>query len=301
MLRHLRRVIPACSSSNSSRTSSRNSSIAAATAWQRLQKEAEEALDSSDRFGFGLMPMIKDRIFSRSSLAESLSVTIGRKFDNNAAIDVGSMCAAAFAADPSLVDAAAADLARWIELDPAASGYLRIFLFFKGFHSVQCARVAHSYWNRPGGGGRFAATALQSEMADCFGVDIHPASQWGTGITMDHGGGCVIGETAVIGDNVYLMHDVTLGSTGTVRDHDRHPKIGRGAFLAAKCTVLGNVRVGQGAVVGAHTLVTKDVPDGYTAVGMPPTFRLLPPNKLRGNFAPSGQPMPPLLEYGEGI
>ena len=99
-------------------------------------------------------------------------------------------------------------------------------------------------------------------------ADIHPNAKWGRGITMDHGGGCVIGETAVIGDNVYLMHDVTLGSTGMSDEWDRHPKIEQGAFIAAKATVLGNIRIGAGAVVGAHALVTKPVPDGYTAIGL---------------------------------
>lgn len=120
----------------------------------------------------------------------------------------------------------------------------------------------------------------------------------GKGITMDHGTGCVVGETAVIGDNVYLMHGVTLGATGRDDDHhNRHPKIGRGAFLAANSTILGNITIGDGAVVGASSLVIKDVPaGGYTAVGIP--ARLIPPpsshstrnQKLR--VAPSGTKMP---------
>ena len=137
--------------------------------------------------------------------------------------------------------------------------------------------------------GRWLASALQSEMSNVFGVDIHPAAQWGRGITMDHGTGCVIGETAVIGDDVYIMHDVTLGATGTSTDFDRHPKIGRGVFLACKSTVLGNIMVGDNATVGAHALVNKPVPPGYTAVGAPAKF--LPPNK-KPKVAPSGQLMP---------
>ena len=153
--------------------------------------------------------------------------------------------------------------------DAAFAGFLRIYLFFKGFHSVQCARVAHFWWNQPNGSGRWIALALQSEMSDAFGVDIHPAARWGRGITMDHGTGCVIGETAVIGDNVYIMHDVTLGATGTSSDHDRHPKVGNQVFLGAKSTVLGNVSIGDGATIAAAAVVTKPVPPGYTAVGVP--------------------------------
>ena len=109
--------------------------------------------------------------------------------------------------------------------DAAFAGFLRIYLFFKGFHSVQCARVAHFWWNQPNGSGRWIALALQSEMSDAFGVDIHPAARWGRGITMDHGTGCVIGETAVIGDNVYIMHDVTLGATGASLHHARRTEM----------------------------------------------------------------------------
>ena len=154
---------------------------------------------------------------------------------------------------------------------------------------MQTARVAHHFWRLPDGSGRILASALSSDMSESFGVDIHPASRWGRGITMDHGTGCVIGETAVVGDNVYLMHDVTLGATGTSSDHDRHPKIGRGAFLAAKSTVLGNIQVGAGAIVGAHALVVKSVPPRHTAVGVPAVNK--PPFE-KPIFSPSGSPMP---------
>ena len=108
---------------------------------------------------------------------------------------------------------------------------------------------------------------------------------------------CVIGETAVIGDNVYLMHDVTLGSTGTSAAHDRHPKIRNVAFLAAKCTVLGNIEVGANAIVGAHALVNKPVPPRHVATGAPAKSR--PIGDSFEPYAPSGEPMPPNAPYGE--
>lgn len=270
--------------------SSRSASTLATGTWTRLQREATEALESSNRYGHGLIKLFEKQVLKHSSLADGLSATVGSKLSGNSdCIDFEQMCATAYAAEPDLIDAACADLHRFLTLDPAADGFLRIYLFFKGFHSVQCARVAHHYWSQPGGGGRMLASALQSEMSNCFGVDIHPASRWGRGITMDHGTGCVIGETAVIGDNCYLMHDVTLGATGTSTAHDRHPKIGRGVFLAAKATVLGNIRVGDNALVGAHAPVNKDVPTGWRAVGCP--AKLLPPND-KPKVAPSGQVMP---------
>ena len=115
---------------------------------------------------------------------------------------------------------------------------------------------------------------------DDSGVDIHPGCTLGRGVTIDHATGVTLGETCVVGDNVYIMHDVTLGATGKAKEHDRHPKIGRGVFLGAKCTVLGNIRIGDGATIAAAALVNKPVPDGYTAVGMP--ARLIAPKGAKG-------------------
>jgi len=160
------------------------------------------ALYESNNYGFGLLELIEKQVLLHDTFAEGLSATLGMKLSGNGDdfLDYRQICAAAYAQDPDLVDAAAADLERNLVLDPAADGFLRIYLFFKGFHSVQCARVAHHYWRQQGGGGKWLASALQSEMSNAFGVDIHPASRWGRGVTMDHGTGCVIGETAVIGD-----------------------------------------------------------------------------------------------------
>ena len=148
-------------------------------------------------------------------------------------------------------------------------------MFFKGIQALACARVSHHFWTERHGHGKLVAKLLQSEMADVFGVDIHPGCRLGRGITIDHATGVVLGETCVIGDRVYLMHDVTLGATGNSQEHDRHPKIGNDVFLGAKCTVLGNTAVGDGATVAAAALVNKPVPPGHTAVGVP--ARLIAP------------------------
>jgi serine O-acetyltransferase len=150
--------------------------IDVAETWARLQDEARRAIDLSGGASFGLLGLIEKRVLAHSSLADGLSATIAGRLD--ADIDFKSMCTSAFAADSRLVDAAAADLDRFLAVDPAAEGLLRVYLFFKGFHAVQCARVAHHYWMQPGGGGRWLASALQSEMSASFGVDIHPASRW---------------------------------------------------------------------------------------------------------------------------
>ena len=104
---------------------------------------------------------------------------------------------------------------------------------YKGFQAIALSRVAHHYWNEPNGTGVTIARLLQSEASDIFGVDIHPAASIGGGAVLDHGTGVVIGETAALGENVYLMHDVTLGATGTSGEHDRHPKVESNVFLGA--------------------------------------------------------------------
>ena len=300
--------------------------------WDRIRAEAEAALsDSQLRYSYGLISLVEKSVLAHDPLAEGLAATLGSKLDQagKSSLDFQQMCNDAFRANPEIVDAASHDLKRTLELDPAADSFLRVYLFFKGFHCIQSARVAHFFWSC---GSKILASAVQSEMASTFGVDIHPASRWGRGITMDHAGGCVIGETSVIGDNVYFMHDVTLGATGTSGEHDRHPKIRDGVFLAAKCTVLvaclngwnaalrasqraqamlqcsaqasvlvsqysqGNIEIGQNAVVGAHSLVNRSVPADHVALGVPAKNR---PRYARATFAPSGTPLPANAAYGE--
>lgn len=275
----------------------RNRSLREQT-WTQLLREAEDAINEPSRHSYGLVSLVERSVLAHNSLADGLSAHLGGKLKSNTGIDFTRMCKDAFAADPDIVEAASFDLARTLELDPAAGGFLRIYFFFKGFHCVQSARVANHFWKR---GHKILASAVQSEMASAFDVDIHPASTWGRGIVMDHAGGCVIGETAVVGNNVYFMHDVTLGATGMEDALDRHPKIRDGAFLAAKSTVLGNIVVGQNALVGAHALVNKPVPDNHIATGIPAKMR---PKDDRPTFAPSGypiEPSAPFSEMGEGM
>jgi len=259
--------------------------------WERLQTEAQAVL--SKRGGrdsrFGMKEFIEDRVLSRSSFEDSLRATLSAELDQVSNLHIGAMASEVMQDDTSILEAVSADLDRFLVMDPAAEdgGLLKIYLFFKGFHAVQCSRISHRYWKA---GDKWIASALQSDISEKFGVDIHPASQWGKGITMDHGTSIVVGETSVIGDNVYLMHDVTLGATGTSEDHDRHPKIGRGVYLACKSTILGNITIGDRAVVGAGSLVNKDVPPGYTAVGTP--SRMIPPKADVPKVAPSGQALP---------
>ena len=251
---------------------------AAAAAWAELQDEARAALSTPAYARFGMDRFLFGEVLTHGSLAEALAHELGSKFtanDTDKQVRFEELLLHAFTEDPTLADAAAADMRRFVEVDPASDGILDVLLFFKGFQAVQCARAANYYWREANGEGRAIAKLLQSEMADVFGVDIHPGAVLGSGVTIDHATGVVIGETAVIGDNVSIMHDVTLGATGTSPDHDRHPKVGNDVLICAGSKVLGNIEISDGAVVAASAVVNKPVAAGHTAVGIP--ARHLPP------------------------
>jgi len=166
---------------------------------------------------------------------------------------------------PELAEAAAHDLLAVVQRDPAAEEMLRPFLFFKGFQAIQLYRIAHVLWEE---GNRDLASFLQYRTSVAFGVDIHPAAIIGHGLMFDHATGIVIGETAIIEDDVSMLHGVTLGGTGKERG-DRHPKLRRGVMIGANATILGNIEIGAGAVVAAGSMVLKSVPPHMTVAGVP--------------------------------
>ena len=171
----------------------------------------------------------------------------------------------AMSADPGITNAVRADLNAVRERDPAAHHYSRPFLFFKGFHALQTYRVAHWLWRHDR---EALALFLQSRCTEVFGVDIHPAARIGNGIMIDHATGVVVGETAVIEDDVSMLHGVTLGGTGK-HQGDRHPKVRRGVLIGAGAGILGNVEIGEGAKIGAGSVVLTDVPPHVTVAGVP--------------------------------
>jgi serine O-acetyltransferase len=167
--------------------------------------------------------------------------------------------------DGSMAEDAVYDLAAVVEKDPATEGFLEVFLFFKGYHSLELHRVGHRLWLE---GQRYLAYYIQSRVSQLYGVDIHPAAQIGRGTFIDHATGLVIGETAVIEDNVSILHGVTLGGTGK-QSGKRHPTIRKNCLLGANATVLGNIVVGEGSVVGAGSVVLHTVPAHSLAAGVP--------------------------------
>jgi serine O-acetyltransferase len=231
--------------------------------WAALRNEAAQAAKNEP----ALASLLNAVILSHEHLGEALSYQLARKLDDQElrAMSIRELANAAYAADPRIVAMAEADLKAVFERDPACKGYVQPFLFFKGYQALQTQRVAHWLWNQ---GRETIALYLQSRMSEVFQVDIHPATQIGSAVFIDHGTGIVIGETAVIGDDVSLLQGVTLGGTGKERG-DRHPKLGRGVLVGANATVLGNIVIGDYAKIASGSVVLKPVPPGCTAAGVP--------------------------------
>ena len=151
------------------------------------------------------------------------------------------------------------------ERDPACNSFIQPLLFFKGFQAIQAYRVGHWLWKA---GRKDMAYYFQSRISEVFNLDIHPAAVIGHGIMIDHAHSIVIGETAVVGNNVSMLHSVTLGGTGK-QDDDRHPKIGDGVLIGAGAKVLGNIKVGHSSRIAAGSVVLHDVPPCKTVAGVP--------------------------------
>lgn len=231
--------------------------------WSLLRAAAEETIRAEPH----LASQLNAVILSHDDLASALSFQIARKLGDGelGPMSVREICRDAFDADPKIVAAAEADLQAVAERDPAIKTLLQPFLYFKGFQALQAHRVAHWLWKQ---GREALAFHFQSRISELFQVDIHPAARMGSGLFLDHGTGIVIGETAVVGDEVSMLHAVTLGGTGADRG-DRHPKIGKGVLLGAGAKVLGNITVGDYAKVASGSVVLKNVPAGCTVAGVP--------------------------------
>ena len=240
--------------------------------WTQLRAAAEDAAREEPR----LASQLNAVVLAHDDLAGALSFQIARKLGDAelGAMTVREVALSAFAADPGIVAAAEADLKAVQERDPAIRSLLQPFMYFKGFQALQAWRVAHWLWEQ---GRDTLAFHFQSRISELFQLDIHPAARMGKGLFLDHGTGIVIGETAVVGDDVSMLHNVTLGGTGAERG-DRHPKIGKGVLLGAGAKVLGNIRIGDYAKVASGSVVLKDVPSGCTVAGVPARLVNCPTN-----------------------
>ena len=231
--------------------------------WAALCNEALAACRSEPALG----SLLDAVILRHDDLSASLSFQLARKLGDAVItpISLREIAQEAYEAVPLMVEQAEADLRAVFERDPATKGYLQPFLFFKGFMALQTHRLSAYLWRQ---GRETLALYLQSRTSELFQVDIHPAARMGSGVFIDHATGVVIGETAVVGDDVSMLHGVTLGGTGAERG-DRHPKIGKGVLLGAGAKVLGNIQIGDYAKIASGSVVLKPVPSGCTAAGVP--------------------------------
>lgn len=241
----------------------RTKPIALDPVWDRISREARQAVADEPVMG----GLVHACVLHHATLQKALSYRISAKLSSNemSMLVLREVADEAFAADPALVEAARADLVAVLERDPATYRLLQPILYFKGFQAMQAYRVSHWLWTQ---GRRDLAYFVQMRSSEVYGVDIHPAARIGKGIMIDHAHSIVIGETAVVGDNVSMLHSVTLGGTGKEKE-DRHPKIGDEVLIGAGAKVLGNINVGCCSRIAAGSVVLEDVPPAVTVAGVP--------------------------------
>ena len=231
--------------------------------WNSVRTEAEEAV-SRDPL---LAAFIYSTILNQDSLEDTV---IHRLAERLAHQDLGAdLVRQTFKTmlqdNPEWSETVRVDIQAYYERDPACDRFLMPVLYFKGFHAIQTHRLAHWLWNR---GRKDFAFYLQSRSSSVFQTDIHPASKMGKGIFIDHATGLVVGETAVIEDDVSILHAVTLGGTGKAGG-DRHPKIRYGVLIGAGAKILGNIEVGHCSKIAAGSVVLSAVPHNKTVAGVP--------------------------------
>ena len=236
---------------------------AAGSLWQAIRHEVKLRAD----FEPIMSTFFHATVLNHDTFEGALSFLLASKLDS---IVVSSMAIReifdeAYRKDPTIIRAAEIDIMAVRSRDPACNSYSTPLLFYKGFHALQSHRVAHWLWNQER---HSLAFYLQNQMSAIFGLDIHPAAQIGCGIMFDHATGVVIGETSVVEDDVTMLHGVTLGGTGKEQG-DRHPKVRHGVLIGASASIIGNIEIGEGAKVGAGSVVMKDVPQHVTVAGVP--------------------------------
>lgn len=231
--------------------------------WARIRAEAKAAIEMEPLLGGLVHTSLLHHASLEGALAYRLSVKLAsREMSEQILREIADE---AHSEDRSLGIAARADIIAVFDRDPACHSFIQPLLFFKGFQAIQCYRVGNWLWRN---GRKDLAYFVQMRVSEVFGVDVHPGAVLGKGILMDHAHSIVIGETAVVSDNVSMLHSVTLGGTGK-DDGDRHPKIGDGVMLGAGAKVLGNIAIGRCSRVAAGSVVLAEVPCCKTVAGVP--------------------------------
>lgn len=231
--------------------------------WQTIRTEANHLINSEPM----LASYFHATILNHDNIGSSISYILANKLatDVMPAIDIREVVRQAHQANPSIIEASMTDIMAVYLRDPATNYYATPLLYYKGFLALQAYRISHWLWHQ---NRQALAIFLQSQIAIVFGVDIHPAAKIGCGVMFDHATGIVIGETAVVENDVSILQSVTLGGTGK-ENGDRHPKIREGVMIGANSTVLGNIEIGKGAKIGAGSVVLNPVPAHTTVAGVP--------------------------------
>lgn len=231
--------------------------------WSRIRTEAEEIVRREPE----LATFIYSSVLHHERLEQAVAHRISERLDHSALS--GDLIRLAFDEalrdQPDIGNAFRADLVAVYDRDPATSRFIDPLLYFKGFHAIQAHRLAHWLLKQ---GRRDFAFYIQSRSSAVFQTDINPAARIGRGIFLDHATGLVVGETAVIEDDVSILHGVTLGGTGK-ENEDRHPKVRHGVMIGAGAKILGNIEIGHCARIAAGSVVVKPVPNNVTVAGVP--------------------------------
>ncbi|WP_075183284.1 serine O-acetyltransferase [Pantoea sp. 1.19] len=264
--------------------------------WSHIKAEARALADCEPM----LASFYHATLLKHENLGSALSYMLANKLATPImpAMAIREIVEEAYRQDPRMIASAALDVLAVRQRDPAIDKYSTPLLYLKGFHALQSYRIGHWLWNE---GRRALAVFLQNQISVSFGVDIHPAATIGCGIMLDHATGIVIGETAVVENDVSILQSVTLGGTGKTTG-DRHPKIREGVMIGAGAKILGNIEVGRGAKIGAGSVVLQPVPPHTTAAGVPARIVGKPSSeKPSMEMDQHFNGTIPGFEYGDGI
>jgi serine O-acetyltransferase len=230
--------------------------------WQQIQAQATQALQPEPEAG----PQLYQGILSHSNLVDAICGIVANEIETSLMPATALKNLFTATLTPHDVVAIHLDVMAVATKSASIQNMAMACLFHKGLHAMVCFRVGHGLWGK---GRTGLAYYMQSTVSAKYSADIHPAAKIGNGIYLNAGGGIVIGETAVVGNDVCILQGVTLGGTGTEKLSDRHPKVGMGVILHEGSTVLGNIPVGDGAIVMPKSIVTKPVPPLARVSGIP--------------------------------
>ncbi|WP_367679962.1 serine O-acetyltransferase [Buchnera aphidicola] len=231
--------------------------------WEKIKYEGVKAIKKEPILhDFYYFYLLKHNSF-QMALSTILSNKINNSFFSNKKIL--NIINTVYNSDFSILENAIRDLQETYLTDPVVDSLSIPLLYFKGFHALQLYRISHFFWNSSQ---KLLATYIQNQVSTVFSVDIHPAAKIGAGVILDHATGIVIGETARVGNNVQILHSVTLGSIGSAKG-DRHPKVQSGVMIGAGAKILGNIKIGSNTKIGANAVVLSSIPANTTVVGIP--------------------------------